>query len=182
MDGTVGQSVNILSFMITPVILILAAAALIGATTTRLDRVGATMHSLAEAFEHHVEIDPGHPGVRDEQLMLWTQIERAGRRARLLQLTTALLHMALTLFVLTSIGIGVDASADVTLGLWPVVVGLFGAMLVLASALVLVYDSLIAMNVTREEARFTLRMTEYRAAQSRHQIERPPKRFVVPRP
>jgi hypothetical protein len=181
-DGTVGESANILSLMITPVILILAGAALIGATTTRLDRVGATMHELAQSFEHHVELDPDHPAVRDEQIMLWTQIERASRRTRLLQGTTALLHIALTFFILTSIGLGIDATTQLNLALWPVIGGLFGAVLVLASALVLVYDAFIAMDVTREEARFTLRMTEYRAAQSRHKIERPPRRFVVPRP
>lgn len=182
MVGTVGQSANILSVMITPVILILAAGALIGATTTRLDRVNDTMHGLAQAFERHLSPELSHATLREEQIMLWIQIERTSRRVRLMQATIALLHVALTMFVLTSIGLGVDATTDVALGLWPVVLGLVGALLLLASAMILVYEALIGMNATRDEAQFTLRMTEHRAAQSRHDIARPPRRFVVPRP
>jgi hypothetical protein len=164
------------------VILILTAGALIGATTTRLDRVGASMHELAGSFERHLEAEGDHGTLREEQLMLWTQVERASRRLRLMHATNALLHVSLTMFVLTSIGLGVDATTRINLLLWPVVGGLLGATLMLISSLLLVYDSMIAMNLAREEAQFTLRMTERRAAQSRHQIEAPRRRFVVPRP
>lgn len=181
-EPTVGTSVSILSLMITPVILILAAASLIGATTARLDRIGETMHELSQSFEHHVAIEHDYPTLRDQQILLWIQIDRSSRRVRLLQATIALLHVALTLFVLTSIGIGVDAASPANLGLEPVIAGLIGALLLLGSALILVYDSLIAMNATRDEARFTLRMTEHRAAQSRHRLDRPRIRWNVPRP
>jgi len=180
--ANVSQSVRALSTMITPVILILAGASLIAATTARLDRINEAMHELARAFELHVAAEHGHELLRDEQVMLWAQIERASRRARLLQATTAILHLALMMFVLTSIGLGIDVTTSVNLGLVPVMAGLVGAILLLASVIVLVYDSLIGMNATREEAQFTLRMTEHRASRSHHEVPRPRRRFVVPRP
>lgn len=182
MDSALGQSGSVLSLMITPVILILAAASLVGATTARLENVGGSMRQLAESFEHHVAREHDHSTLRDEQLMLWVQIERSSRRVRLMQLTVALLHVAIVAFVLTSVGLGFDAATDIDLGILPVILGLNGGLLLLASAIVLVYDALIAVNATREEAEFTLRMTEVRASQSRHGLDKPRTRFVVPRP
>lgn len=166
------QSVSILTAMITPTILILAGASLVGATTTRLQSIMAAMHELAESFDSHMEYEQEKRALNSEQLSLMLQVERSSKRARLMQYTVAVLHIAITMFVLSQISLGVEATATVELGLTPVLFGLVGALLLLTAIVTLVRDAFIAIEATREEALFTLRMTEYRAAQFRRTPQR----------
>jgi hypothetical protein len=172
----VGMSVSILSSMITPTILILASASLIGATTARLERTMVAMHELAASFDSHLEHEQDRRALNEEQISLMVQVERAAMRVRLMQVAMGVLHVAITMFVLAELGLGLEAATALQLGWFPVALALFGAMLLLTSVSMLVYDGVIAIQATREEASFTLRMTEYRAAELRHT----PKRTTAP--
>lgn len=165
--GAAEQSVSILTAMITPTILILAAAALVGGTTARLQSIMQAMHELAESFDGHMEYEQETRTLNEEQISLMMQVERTSRRARLLQHSVALLHLTIMTFVVTQLTLGLEAAAGLRLGLTPVFFGLIGALLLLITIVILVHDSMIAVQATREEALFTLRMTEYRAAQFR---------------
>jgi hypothetical protein len=160
-------SVVILTAMITPTILILAAASLVGATTNRLERTMEAMHELAEAFDSHMDYEQDRHALNDEQISLMAQVERTSKRVRLMQYTVALLHIAIACFVLTGVTLGIEAASGLKLGLTPVAFGLVGALLLFLGIATLVRDAVIAVQATREEALFTLRMTEYRAAQFR---------------
>jgi hypothetical protein len=162
--------------MITPTILILAAASIIGATTNRLEAIMEAMHELADAFDSHMDYEQDKQALNSEQISLMMQVERTSKRARLMQYTVALLHVAITAFVLTQISLGLEAATSLRLGLTPVAFGLVGAILLFLAIATLVRDAIIAVQATREEALFTLRMTEYRAAQFR----RTPKRTQEP--
>jgi hypothetical protein len=171
-SGSAIPSVGILSAMITPTILILAAASLIGATGNRLERIMEAMHELASSFDSHMDYEHDRKALNSEQISLMVQVERTSKRARLMQYTVALLHIAITFFVLTQISLGIEAATTIPLGLTPVFLGLIGATLLLVAIATLVRDALIAISATREEALFTLRMTEYRAAEYRRTPER----------
>lgn len=173
---SVGSSVSILSSMITPTILILASASLIGATTARLERTMVAMHELAASFDSHMELEQDRRALNAEQISLMVQVERSARRVRLMQVAVAVLHVAITMFITAELGLGLEAATPVQLGLAPVALALFGALLLLTAVGMLVYDGVIAIQATREEASFTLRMTEYRAAELRHT----PRRTTAP--
>lgn len=170
--GAAVESVGILSAMITPTILILASAALVGATTGRLQSIMHAMHELAEAFDGHMQYEQERQALNAEQLSLMIQVERTSKRARLLQYAVALLHLTITSFVLSQLSLGIEAAAQLRLGLVPVAFALLGAVLLLVAIMILLHDSIIAVQATREEALFTLRMTEYRAAQFRRTPQR----------
>lgn len=166
-DPEVGLSVSIINSMMTPTLLILAAAAIVGSTTGRLERIMSSMHQLAESFERHLVYDQDRATLNEEQIGLMEQIERTTTRMQLLQLAVLLLHASILGFVVTEVALGVDAATDLSLGLLPVFIGLIGAILLFAAIAILVYDTFIAQAATRDEALFTLRMTEHHAANAR---------------
>jgi hypothetical protein len=114
------QSVSILTAMITPTILILAAASLVGATTTRQQSIMAAMHELAEAFDTHMEYEQEKRALNSEQISLMLQVQRSSKRARLMQYTIAMLHAAILSFVLAQLTLALEAVAPIQLGLTPV--------------------------------------------------------------
>lgn len=141
---TLTSTVNVLSTMITPAVLIMACGSLILTTSTRLIR----------AVDRIREIDPEieNASAEDERKlrMLFMQLDSATKRARMLQKALMELYGALAFFVGTSVGLAFTALSN--LAAWvPLGLGLIGAALLFSASIELILESRIALAATYAE-------------------------------
>jgi hypothetical protein len=143
-------TIDILSAMITPAVLILASGSLVLTTSNRLSRVIDRVRELA------AELSPSAGGteqIRDPErrTLIADLLKRSVARARLLQRALASLYWALSLFVATSISIGIMELFRFG-GAWIVLLfGMAGSALLLSSSMLLIAESRRAMvSVFRE--------------------------------
>ena len=140
--STLTSTVNVLSTMITPAVLIMACGSLILTTSTRLIR----------AVDRVREMEPEIENVADDRKLgrLLYQLDAATRRARMLQRALAELYAALAFFVGTSVGLAFTALSN--LAAWvPLTLGLAGAALLFAASIMLIFESRIALAATYAE-------------------------------
>jgi len=154
------QSVlGVLSAMITPAVLILSCGSLILTTSTRLTRVVDRVREMLAEVE-------GLRSASDEvsnekRLMYLAQLDRAAKRARLLQRTLARLYIALATFVATSVAIGIVALLGLMTFAWVTLVfGFIGAGLLFSASVLLIFESRLALATTYEEMDFTRKMVQ----------------------
>ena len=102
-------SLGVLTAMITPAILILAAGTLITSTSNRLGRVVDRVRTLSESFEALETGDPKTAFVEERRRHIFNQLDGLTSRARLLQLSMTSYYLALAAFVATSVIIGLLA-------------------------------------------------------------------------
>ncbi len=96
---------SILTAMITPAVLILACGSLSLTTSQRLSRSIDRTRKIASELN---EIETGSKNVdREEQKMLYRQMENSANRAILLQRAMTLLYASLSFFIATSLLIGI---------------------------------------------------------------------------
>lgn len=148
------STINVLSSMITPVVLIMAVGSFIISTAQRLgrsiDRSRAILEQLREVYkskEHHYSAG--------EVQLLKNLLRRSSSRSRLLQRSLAMLYFALIFFVLTSIILGFSFLVEWTVQWLSVFTGLGGAVLLLISAVLLIMDSRLALRSINEETKWT---------------------------
>ena len=154
------QSVlGVLSAMITPAVLILSCGSLILTTSTRLTRVVDRVREMLAEVE-------GLRSASDEvsnekRVMYLAQLDRAAKRARLLQRTLARLYIALATFVATSVAIGIVALLGLMTFAWVTLVfGFIGAGLLFSASVLLIFESRLALATTYEEMDFTRKMVQ----------------------
>jgi hypothetical protein len=140
---------DVLSAMITPAVLILATGSLIMTTSNRLTRVIDRVREMVSEVETVVDNPPPHP--HEKRLLLFAQLERSTRRARLLQKAMTRLYIGLAMFVATSVSIGVVALVHVNVGWIPLLLGFIGALLLFSASLLLIFESRIALATTWAE-------------------------------
>ncbi|HWW62636.1 MAG TPA: DUF2721 domain-containing protein, partial [Thermoanaerobaculia bacterium] len=119
--GDLRSALEVLSAMITPAVLILASGSLILTTSNRLTRVLDRVREMAKEVESLG--DSTDARADDKRTLLFAQLERATRRARLLQHAMTRLYLGLTMFVATSVGIGVIALVGAHLAWLPLILG-----------------------------------------------------------
>jgi len=139
---TLTSTVDVLSTMITPAVLIMACGSLILTTSTRLIR----------AVDRIREMEPAIENVADDAKlnMLFFQLDAAMRRARMLQRALAELYAALAFFVGTSVGLAFTALSN--LAAWvPLTLCLIGAALLFLASIMLIVESRIALAATFAE-------------------------------
>jgi alkylation response protein AidB-like acyl-CoA dehydrogenase len=147
------------SAMITPAVLILSCGSLILTTSTRLTRVVDRVREMLAEVE-------GLRSASDEvsnekRLMYLAQLDRAAKRARLLQRTLARLYIALATFVATSVAIGIVALHGLMTFAWVTLVfGFIGAGLLFSASVLLIFESRLALATTYEEMDFTRKMVQ----------------------
>jgi hypothetical protein len=136
----------ILSAMITPAVLILASGSLIMTTSTRsircIDRVrerAEELESLGTATDEMSERRRQH---------LYGQLLINIRRARLLQKAMSRLYVGISLFIATSVAIGVAALLPYDIGWIPLLLGFFGGTLLFAASVYLIIESRLALSTT----------------------------------
>ncbi|HEY2532537.1 MAG TPA: DUF2721 domain-containing protein [Xanthobacteraceae bacterium] len=158
--GTASASsaaVAMIAAMVTPALLILASASLVGTVLVRMARVVDRARVLA-AIAH--ERDWEKFGTTPAQLR--TALERHAKRARFAEWSIALLYATAVVFVLTCISIAVDHAAGESLSWLPVGLAISGTLLLLAAVALMVAESRLAGDQIAEEIRHALERLEAR--------------------
>lgn len=133
-----------LSAMITPVVLILAAGQLILTTSQRLARSVERARKLSEQFEELVS-NKEHGGTILKKELLYKLLARAASRSRKLQQVMSMLYVALSVFVATSVSIGLLEVLGLSTTWIPVVLGLSGAAFLFYATILLISETRIAL-------------------------------------
>lgn len=133
-----------LSAMISPVVLILAAGQLILTTSQRLARSIERARKLSEQFEELV-LKQGEKENPVKKELLNKLLERAALRSRKLQQVMSMLYVALSVFVATSVSIGLLEVLGILAAWIPVALGLCGAGFLFYATVLLISETRIAL-------------------------------------
>jgi hypothetical protein len=135
---------QVLSAMITPSVLISAAGLLVLSTSNRLSRVVDRVRVVARAVEG-VKQDPASKHLFLEQLA------RLSRRAVLLRSALTSLYIAITLFVATSILLGLLSVFNWSYDWLATVIALIGSCTLLYGSILLISEARHAIASTLQE-------------------------------
>lgn len=140
---------QVLSAMITPAVLILASSSLLITTSSRsircVDRIRertAELEAVGSATDDTTNARRQH---------LYEQLQINIRRARLLQRAMSRLYLGISLFIGTSVSIGVVSLLRADAGWIPLLLGFVGAGLLFSASVYLIVESRLAMTVTYAE-------------------------------
>jgi Protein of unknown function (DUF2721) len=135
---------QVLSAMITPSVLISAAGLLVLSTSNRLSRVVDRVRTLADRVS---EIERNHESTQ----FFLEQISRLSKRALLLRSALTSLYIAITLFVTTSILLGIFSILSWSYGWIPAVTALVGSCTLLYGSVLLISEARHAIASTLQE-------------------------------
>src|SRR5688500_20212368 len=107
-------TISVISAMITPAVMILATGSLILTTTNRLVRVIDRVREMLPEFEKQATEPTLDALAEEKRAMLFEQLDRATIRARLIQKALARLYIALSVFLATSVTLGIIALTHFT--------------------------------------------------------------------
>ena len=137
--------------MITPVVLILASGQLIMTTSQRLSRVVERTRKLMEWIKELVKTNATDSSIESEVAVLFDQLHKNTRRARLLTRAMSTLYITLSIFVATSIVIGIVDISRAKYTWLPVTFGIIGAGLLFYASILLIKESRIALGAVNTE-------------------------------
>lgn len=157
------SALSILSAMITPAVLILASSSLILATSARLGRVVDRTRNLSDWLAELANEDAVTTLVEEKRVLLFDQLDKAAARARLLQRVMTRLYLALSVFLMTSVAIGVDAASEQDFAWIVVFLALGGVALLLYSSVFLIVESRVALAAVDSEMEFVRRLGAHHA-------------------
>ena len=142
-------SLQVLTAMITPAVLISACGTLIFSTSTRLSRVVDRVRSLAAQLQS----EPSSEGQRElvRQNIMLEQLSSVSRRVVLLRSAMTCFYIATGLFVTTSIAVGVITITGLRHGWIAFVLALIGAGVLLIGSILLISEAQIAVTSTLQE-------------------------------
>lgn len=138
--------------MITPAVLISAAGLLSLSTSNRLARVVDRARILVREFET-LESKPASPARAVRESLIIGQLNGLTARARLVQAALTTLYLSLALFILTSLLLGLSAAFHVQTSV-TLIVSLAGGLCLLASSLLLIAETRIAVRSLADEISF----------------------------
>jgi hypothetical protein len=134
------SSSRILTSMITPAVLISACGTLIFSTSARLGRIFDRVNVMKGEIESVVLDSISYPEERME--FLHEQLQRAKKRAFLIQKAMFSLYSATALFVASSLAIAVNAAYGSPEQGWiPTLIALGGGLFLFAASALLLYES-----------------------------------------
>lgn len=142
------SSLQVLTAMITPAVLISACGTLIFSTSTRLSRVVDRVRSLA------AQLHTQQPAELDQQNQMLEQLSSVARRVVLLRSAMTCFYLATGLFVATSIAVGVITIAGSGYGWVAFVLALIGAAVLLIGSILLISEAQIAVTSTLREMNY----------------------------
>ena len=141
-------AISVIAAMITPALLIVAAASLVASALVRMarivDRVRALAASMQEGSRERAAATPD---------MLRTWLDRHEARARYAESSIALLYAAIVAFTATCLSIVLDRAAGGALAWLPVLLAIAGTLLLLAGGASLVAESRFSWEQIRDEIR-----------------------------
>jgi hypothetical protein len=157
-------SLNLLSSMITPAVLISACGTLVFSTTTRLARVVDRVRALSTVIE---ELSSGEIADFPEERRgeAERQLSIQARRTRLIQGAVTSFYVALGLFVAATVSIGLTALLGKAAWL-PSIFGVIGTVTMFYGCMLLIAETRLALRSVNSEMEFILRLRDlYQARQ-----------------
>lgn len=154
--NTLSAALAVLSAMIAPVVLISSCASLTISTSARLGRAIDRMRRMLERFEEVVREN----GDIDESMMLYEQLHASTRRTKLLHNALTSLYISLSMFVASSVILGIVATTNENYAWIPLVVGMVGAVSLLYSGIMLITETQIARKAIHHEVDYVLERTK----------------------
>lgn len=143
-------SLEVLTAMITPAVLISASGTLVLSTSNRLSRVVDRVRLLVKEAAA-LQQTPGAGEAMTEREFIVRQVRALTGRARLLRTAMTVLYAAIGLFIATSIAVGVIRALGVAAGWAPVALALLGTCALLHASWLLVREARMAVISTLEE-------------------------------
>jgi hypothetical protein len=153
---------TVLSAMITPAVLILASGSLLLTTSQRLNRAIDRSRTISDSLEEMKGNGEGTPADLDEKgkekkKLLSVQLVAATKRAWLLQRAISSLCITLSIFVATSMSIGI-IELTASRHTWiPTILGLCGIGTLFYSTVLFVLETRIAYRSVQREMAFILK-------------------------
>ena len=149
-------TIEFLTAMITPALLISATGSLVLSTSTRLGRVIDRVRELRHQLEEMITMEEKEkvPLFDKRVEVTFDLLDRVTTRARILQKALQALYYGLGFFVLTSITIGI-------VGFWgqyrliPIPIGIIGILFVFYSSLQMLRETRLATTAINTEMDFT---------------------------
>jgi Protein of unknown function (DUF2721) len=151
----------VLTAMITPAILVLAAGTLIGSTSARLARVVDRVRVLSDTFEALETGESKSASLEERRVHIFGQLGGLTQRARLLQLSMLSMYLALASFISTSAVLGLLAfvTPDRSYSPYvPVIVALSGMVFLFAGSMLLIFEARVAFFAVHDEMRFVTKL------------------------
>jgi hypothetical protein len=149
------STLTVLSAMITPAVLILATGQLIMTTSQRLARSIERVRKISEQFEDLAKKKDSRIN-EEKRDLLYRLLYHSANRSRKLQEAMSILYIALSVFVATSVSIGLFEVFDILL-LWvPVALGLTGTGLLFYATILLIIETRIALDAVKKETGYVL--------------------------
>ena len=161
----VSSTLNILSAMFTPAILVSSCGSLILTTSQRLSRSLDRQREVAQRLRQNQQQattstpDPAEHGHLTQQLLF------AIRRARILQKAMTSLHLTLSIFIGSILSIGIFELIDSAAAWIIALLSVFGAIMLLYSSVLLIKESSLARSDVAEETAY---LTQFTVADQDH--------------
>jgi hypothetical protein len=155
------------SALITPALLILSCASLIGATAQRLTRVIDRTYRTAEEFQEWLRRPKDAPLRENRLQLLLEQLRRLTRRARILQHSMTALYLSLSALIATSAAMGFVAVTGGQFSWLPISVGLLAVGLLFYASLSLIFESRLALSSVNDEMNLVLQLSDHHTAEAR---------------
>jgi len=159
MEG-LSSSVEVLTAMITPAVLISASGTMILSTSTRLGRVVDRVRSLSDRLQSLPDDDGKIDLLEEKRAMIFDQLDKLTSRSRLLQRALTAFYLAVGIFVATSVGIGVVSFFSSRFAIIPVAFGLIGGFFLFYGSMLLVFEARLALSTTHAEMDFVWRTSK----------------------
>ncbi|BDA80026.1 hypothetical protein LPTSP3_g29560 [Leptospira kobayashii] len=147
------SSLEILSGMITPAVLVSASASLIFSTANRLGRIFDRVNLLKAEVEKILEGKFEFPEERISYLKNQLSIQR--KRAVLIQRSMAFLYTATSLFVISSLSLAITLAVSKEYSWIPIIVALFGGVFLFLASAFLLYESRYNLTFIMGQIEFT---------------------------
>lgn len=142
-------SLQVLTAMITPAVLISASGTLVLSTSNRLSRVVDRVRTIARDTALLQRASAAEAAGKRELIM--RQVRALTARVSILRAALTVLYAAIGMFVATSIAVGIVSALGVEAGWVPVTLALIGAGALLYASALLVREARLAVITTLEE-------------------------------
>jgi hypothetical protein len=116
-----------------------------------LSRTIDRTRKLTDWIKEIANTDAGQISLENEVSVLYDQLHKNTRRAILLQRSMTILYLTLSVFVATSISIGVVDVYEFSFTWIPVILGFAGAALLFYASILLIKESRIALSAVNQE-------------------------------
>jgi Protein of unknown function (DUF2721) len=143
-------SLEVLSAMITPAVLISASGTLVLSTSNRLSRVVDRVRTIARDAAT-LQRDANAAGAAGQRESIVRQVRALNERVTFLRTALSVLYAAIGMFIATSIAVGIVSALGVDAGWLPVTLALIGAGALLYASALLVREARLAVVTTLEE-------------------------------